>query len=556
LQTAGAKMHYIAYFVRPKQVCKRMDPCEIDATTNPPALRIPDRFNAAHDLLERNLRAGRAEKTAFIDDEGAYTYGELTSRVNRFGNSLPGFGLHMEQRLLICLHDGIDFPCVFLGAIKAGIVPVPVNTMLPAADYAYILQDSRAAMLVISAPLLPNFLPILGQSPFLKHVLVSGTGSPPPGMHALSEILAASESSFEPAPTLRDEPCFWLYSSGSTGTPKGAVHVHSSLIETAALYAQATLGLRDSDVMLSAAKLFFAYGLGNSLTFPLAVGGTAVLMAERATPASIIARLRMHRPSVFSGVPTLYASLLASGLMPRPEELSLRVCNSAGEALPEDVARRWHERTGVDIVDGIGSTEMLHIFISNRPGRIRHGTLGRPVAGYEARIVDEDGNLVLPGETGNLVVRGSTSAKFYWNQHARSRATFEGQWTRTGDRFRVDDNGDYVYTGRADDMLKVGGIFVSPIEVESALTAHPAVHEAAVVGREDGDRLIKPIAYVVLAEGFPASEAMSNELKAFVKSRLAAYKYPRWIEFVAELPKTGTGKIQRFKLRAICKPSS
>jgi benzoate-CoA ligase len=308
--------------------------------------------------------------------------------------------------------------------------------------------------------------------------------------------------------------------------------------------------------MLSAAKLFFAYGLGNSLTFPLAVGGTAVLMAERATPASIIARLRMHRPTVFSGVPTLYASLLASDQLPRPEELSLRVCNSAGEALPGDLARRWHERTGVDIVDGIGSTEMLHIFISNRPGCARYGTLGRPVPGYQVKILDEDGNPVVPGATGDLLVHGSTSAKFYWNQHARSRATFEGQWTRTGDRFRVDDNGDYVYAGRSDDMLKVGGIFVSPIEVESALTAHPAVREAAVVGKEDGDRLIKPIAYVVLAGGFAACEAMSNELKAFVKSRLAPYKYPRWIEFVAELPKTGTGKIQRFKLRAACKPNS
>jgi benzoate-CoA ligase len=308
--------------------------------------------------------------------------------------------------------------------------------------------------------------------------------------------------------------------------------------------------------MLSAAKLFFAYGLGNSLTFPLAVGGTAVLMAERTTPASIIARLRLHRPTVFSGVPTLYASLLASDQLPRMEELSLRVCNSAGEALPEDIARRWRERMGVDIVDGIGSTEMLHIFISNRPGRVRYGTLGRPVPGFEVKIIDGEGNPAAPGEIGHLLVRGTTSAKFYWNQHARSRATFEGQWTHTGDRFRVDDNGDYVYAGRTDDMLKVGGIYVSPIEVESALTAHPAVHEAAVVGKEDSDRLIKPIAYVVLAAGFASSEALVNELKSFVKSRLAPYKYPRWIEFVADLPKTGTGKIQRFKLRAACKPSN
>ena len=538
------------------QYSAHMDLCEIDSTSSPPALRIPERFNAAHDLLERNLRAGRAAKIAYIDDAGSYTYGELAARVNRFANSFHAFGLALEQRVLLCLQDGIDFPTAFLGAIKAGIVPVPVNTMLSAADYAYMLHDSRAQMAVISQPLLPQFQPILRQSPFLKHVLIAGSAPPPPGMRAFGEVLASSTDSFEPAPTSRDEPCFWLYSSGSTGAPKGTVHVHSSLIETAALYAQATLGLKESDVMLSAAKLFFAYGLGNSLTFPLAVGGTAVLMAERATPAAIGARLRLHRPTVFSGVPTLYASLLASEQLPSARELSLRLCNSAGEALPEDIARRWRERTGVDIVDGIGSTEMLHIFISNRPDRIRYGTLGLPVPGFEAKIVDEEENLVAAGETGHLLVRGSTSAKFYWNQHARSRATFVGTWTRTGDRFRVDENGDYVYAGRADDMLKVGGIYVSPIEVESALIAHPAVHEAAVVGKQDSDQLIKPIAYVVLAKGFLASEVLADELKVLVKSRLAPYKYPRWIEFVADLPKTATGKIQRFKLRAACKPTN
>ncbi len=519
-------------------------------------MRIPEKFNAAYDLLERNLRAGRATKIAFIDDCGSYTYGELAARVNRFANALQGFGLHMEQRILLCLQDGIDFPTAFLGAIKAGIVPVPVNTLLSPADYTYMLYDSRAPMLVVSEPLLSRFEAILGQSPYLKHVLVAGAATTPPTMHLLGEVLAASTDACQATPTARDEPCFWLYSSGSTGTPKGTVHVHSSLIETAVLYAQATLGLRESDVMLSAAKLFFAYGLGNSLTFPLAVGGSAVLMAERTTPAAIIARLRTHRPTVFSGVPTLYASLLASDQLPLAQELSLRLCNSAGEALPENIARRWRARTGLDIVDGIGSTEMLHIFISNRPDRIRHGTLGQPVPGYEAKIVDGDGNLVAAGESGDLLVRGSTSAKFYWNQHARSRATFEGHWTRTGDRFRVDDNGDYVYAGRADDMLKVGGVYVSPIEVESALIAHPAVHEAAVVGKNDMDKLVKPIAYVVLAQGFSDSEALADELKAFVKSRLAPYKYPRWIEFVAELPKTATGKIQRFKLRAACNPTS
>jgi benzoate-CoA ligase len=528
---------------------------QVDATASPPSVRIPDRFNAAYDLVERNLEAGRADKFAYIDDAGRYTYADLAVRINRFASALRGLGMHMEQRLMLCLKDGIDFPTAFLGAIKAGIVPIPVNTLLAPPDYAYLLHDSRARTLVISEDLLPQFEPVLGQSPFLRHILVSGAKTAPSGLRALSEVLAASDTEFVPAPTVRDEPCFWLYSSGSTGAPKGTVHVHSSLIETATLYAQATLGLTESDVVLSAAKLLFAYGLGNSLTFPLAVGGTAVLMAERPTPASIVARLRAHRPTVFSGVPTLFASLLASNELPAAHESSLRLCNSAGEALPQEIARRWRERTGVDIVDGIGSTEMLHIFISNRPNRVRPGTLGIPVPGFEATIVDEDGSPVASGEIGDLLIRGPTSAKFYWNNRERSRSTFLGPWTRTGDRFRIDAHGDYVFAGRADDMLKVGGIYVSPIEVESALIAHPAVQEAAVVGREDADHLIKPAAYIVLAGSFVACDALAAELKAFVKSRLAPYKYPRWIDFIGELPKTATGKIQRFKLRASCNPT-
>jgi benzoate-CoA ligase len=322
------------------------------------------------------------------------------------------------------------------------------------------------------------------------------------------------------------------------------------MIETAVLYGQGVLGIGEQDLAFSAAKLFFAYGLGNALSFPLSVGATTVLMAERPTPASVIARLRTHRPTIFYGVPTLYAALLASAELPAATQLALRRCVSAGEALPEEIGRRWRERIGVDILDGIGSTEMLHIFLSNRPGEVRYGTLGKPVPGYELRILDENEQPLPPGRIGDLLVRGPTSAKHYWNQRERSRSTFQGHWTRTGDKCFVDDEGNYVYAGRTDDMLKVGGIYVSPVEVEAALVAHPAVLEAAVVGREDSERLTKPMAYVVTQPGRSPSPELAHELQDFVKSRLAPYKFPRWIEFVSELPKTATGKVQRFKLRA------
>src|SRR6266446_3999080 len=527
-----------------------MDLCEIDTTSNPPALRIPERFNAAYDLLDRNLRAGRAAKIAYIDDAGSYTYGDLAARVNRFANSFHGFGLALEQRILLCIQDGIDFPTAFLGAIKAGIVPIPVNTMLSAADYAYMLHDSRAQMAVISEPLLPKFQPILGQSPFLKHVLVTGSAAPPPGMRAFNDVLAASAESFEPAPTSRDEPCFWLYSSGSTGAPKGTVHVHSSLIQTAELYAKPILGIEETDVVFSAAKLFFAYGLGNGLTFPMSVGATAVLMAERPTSAAVFARLRRHRPTIFYGVPTLYAAMLASPELPPREQMRLRRCTSAGEALPEQIGKRWAQHFGVDILDGIGSTEMLHIFLSNCPGDVRYGTTGKPVPGYRVRLVEEDGNEVARGQPGELQVAGPTSAAQYWNNREKTRDTFQGPWTRCGDKYSQDADGYFVYAGRSDDMLKVSGIYVSPIEVESALIGHDAVLEAAVVGKEDEDRLIKPIAFVVLKPGREATPELAETLRKHVKSLLAPYKYPRWIEFIDELPKTATGKIQRFKLRA------
>jgi benzoate-CoA ligase len=519
-----------------------------DHADSPPSIAIPREYNAAHDLIQRNLRAGRADKSAFIDDLGNYTYAELDRRTSAFANVLGAQGLGMEDRILLCLHDTIDFPTAFLGAIKAGVVPVAVNTLLTQGDYEYMMRDSRARVAVVSAALLPLFQTLVGHLPALERILVSGGN--PGEQDSLARLIAQAPSTFASAPTTCDDVCFWLYSSGSTGAPKGTVHVHSSLIQTAELYAKPILGIEETDVVFSAAKLFFAYGLGNGLTFPMSVGATAVLMAERPTPAAVFARLRRHRPTIFYGVPTLYAAMLASPELPPREQMRLRRCTSAGEALPEQIGKRWAQHFGVDILDGIGSTEMLHIFLSNCPGDVRYGTTGKPVPGYRVRLVEEDGNEVARGQPGELQVAGPTSAAQYWNNREKTRATFQGPWTRCGDKYSQDADGYFVYAGRSDDMLKVSGIYVSPIEVESALIGHDAVLEAAVVGKEDEDRLIKPIAFVVLKPGREATPELAETLRKHVKSLLAPYKYPRWIEFIDELPKTATGKIQRFKLRA------
>jgi len=519
-----------------------------DHSVSPPIISIPREYNAAHDLLERNLAAGRAEKLAYIDDAGRYTYGELAERVDRAANALIALGLEMEQRVMLCHLDTIDFPSVFLGAIKAGIVPIATNTLLTTADYRFMLEDSRARALIVSEQLLPAFEPLLAELPFLQHVIVSGKHAH--GRLHLQTLLAQAAPRFQVAPTTRDDVCFWGYSSGSTGTPKGTVHIQSSLIQTAELYARPVLGIRESDVVFSAAKLFFAYGLGNALTFPLAVGATAVLMAERPTPASVCRRLKEHQPTIFYGVPTLFGAMLASPDLPPREALALRMCTSAGEALPAELGKRWTDHFGVEILDGIGSTEMLHIFLSNRPGDVRYGTTGKPVPGYHIRLINEDGNIAATGELGELQINGPSSAIQYWNNRAKSLETFVGQWTRAGDKYSVDADGYYTYGGRSDDMLKVSGMYVSPFEVEAALVTHPDVLEAAVIGAEDEQKLVKPKAFIVLRQGVSASPVLAEALKQHVKGHLAPYKYPRWVEFVGELPKTATGKIQRFKLRA------
>jgi benzoate-CoA ligase len=502
-------------------------------------------FNAAADLIGRNLAAGRGAKTAFIDDHGRYSYSDLAERAARFANAMRARGIQREQRIVLCLLDGIDFPIAFLGAIEAGIVPVPVNTVLSPAEFAFMLADSRARAVIVSAPVLPAMREAVALLPEPRpEIIVSDAGG-----GEFAAMLAGSPATSETARTHSDEPCFWLFSSGSTGRPKGTVHVHASLMQTAECYALPVLGIEDTDIVYSAAKLFFAYGLGNALTFPMAVGATSVLTAERPSPPVVARVLREHRPTIFCGVPTLYNALLAALDLPRPGELALRRCISAGEPLPAEIGRRWAARIGVDILDGIGSTEMLHIFLSNWPGDLRYGTTGRPVPGYGLKIVDEEGQPVCRREIGDLLVSGPTAATGYWNNRERSRTTFLGEWTRTGDKYFEDEDGYYVYCGRSDDMLKVSGMFVSPAEVEAALIAHDDVLEAAVVGAADGDGLIKPKAFVVAKPGVKACDRLASALDQHVKSRLPAFKCPRWIAFLDELPKTATGKIQRFKLR-------
>ncbi len=518
-----------------------------DHSVSPPRLNIPRDYNAAFDLLERNLRAGRAGKTAYFDDQGSCTYGELAERANRWANALGSLGVRREERVFLCLLDTIDFPVAFLGTIKSGAVAVPVNTLLTAGDYAYMLKDSRATTLVVSSALWPTFAGIVESIPTLKNIVISGAEVP--GKMAFANLLANASPEHMTCETTCDDAAFWLYSSGSTGAPKGTVHLQSSMIYTAELYGRPVLGITEHDLVFSAAKLFFAYGLGNGLSFPLSVGATVILMGERPTPASVFKRLTERAPTIFYGVPTLYAALLAAPDAPPREALKLRRCTSAGEPLPEDIGKRWTQKYGVDILDGIGSTEMLHIYLSNRAGEVRYGTTGKPVPGYEIRLVDDQGTPVAQGEIGELQVMGPSAACMYWNNREKSRNTFQGWWTRSGDKYTQTADDYYVYAGRSDDMLKVGGIYVSPAEVEAALITHSAVLEAAVVGKEDESKLIKPSAFVVLKPGQQASETLAEEIKLHVKTKLAPYKYPRWLQFVPELPKTATGKIQRFKLR-------
>lgn len=523
------------------------------------APNIPERYNASTTFIDANREAGRGNKAAILYGDQTLTYNDVAAMVNRTGNALKKLGVQMEQRVLLLLLDSPEFVAGFFGAMRMGAIPIPTNTLLKPADYEYLLNDSRATTLIVSEPLYANIEPIRANLKWLKHIIVVGASTgfdfrsaaqrAPAGTINFADWIKNESSELAPADTSRDDACFWLYSSGTTGFPKGAVHLQHDMVYCAENYARGVLNIGENDRPFSVAKLFFAYGLGNALYFPFYVGATTILYPGRPEPKPIYESVTKYKPTLFFCVPTAYAGLLAVEDTAAYNLSSVRLCISAGEALPKALYDKWLAKWGVETLDGIGSTEILHIFISNRAKEARPGSSGKLVPGYGAKVVDENDHELPQGEVGNLLIRGDSTCAYYWNKHAKTKDSIVGEWIRTGDKYLIDKDGYFWYQGRSDDMLKVGGIWVSPVEVEATLISHPAVLECAVIGLMDKDELIKPKAFVILKQGFAPSAELEDELKAFVKDKIAAYKYPRWIEFVSELPKTGTGKIQRFKLR-------
>ncbi len=510
-------------------------------------LDIPERFNITTRLLDVHLDSGRADRPAYHTAAGTTTYRELAALAARAGNSLRELGVEMEQRVIILLPDGIEFVGSFLGAARIGAVPVPVSTLATTEDYAYVFRDARPKALIVAAEYLPRLRPFWKD--LTRQPITLVVGDPGEFLSFPAELGRRSETR-PAADTHRDDALYWLYSSGTTGRPKGVVHLHHDMPYCIIPYCRDVLKVTPDDIGLSVPRLFFSYGIANALFTPLLMGSSAVLFPERPDPARVLGLIARHRPTIFYTVPTSFAALLKELETTRADLSSLRLCLSAGEPLPAPIFERWRERTGVEIIDFIGSTEVGYAYLSNRPGRVRPGSTGTAIPGFEVRLVNERGEDVPPGEVGELLVKAESTAATYWNQHERTKAAFQGEWFRTGDKFVRDAEGYYTYVSRSDDLLRVSSQWVAPVEVEAALLAHPAVVEAAVVGAKDDHGLEKPKAFVVLRDGRQGGDEMVKNLQAFVKERLAPYKYPRWIEFVPELPKTATGKIQRYKLRS------
>ncbi|MCG8617223.1 MAG: benzoate-CoA ligase family protein [Desulfobacterales bacterium] len=519
-------------------------------------MNYPDRLNAADYFVDRNLREGRGGKAAVLCRGRSFTYSRIAEEMNRFGNALLEEGIRIEDRVAMLMLDTEFYPMVFFGAIKTGAVPICLNTLMRPGDYLYFLNDSRARVLVADEALFHNIREICGELKYLEKIIIIDPGEDDPAdfpdIVSYEDFVRDRATDLAPAETGPDDACFWLYSSGSTGKPKGTIHLQHDMIFSAETYGRQVLKIEEEDICFSAAKLFFAYGLGNGLYFPFSVGATAVYMPDRPTPDSVFATIEKYSPTLFFGVPTLYGAMLAQ----EGKINGVRLCISAGEALPADIFHRWKERHQVDILDGIGSTEIVHIYISNRHDNIRPGSTGQLVPGYEARIVDDALRDVDPGGIGTLLIKGDSTAGYYWNKHEKTKAAMMGEWFNTDDKFYLDDEGFFFYVGRSDDMLKVGGIWVSPIEVEACLIGHPDVLECAVVPGRDAENLVKPSAYVVANKGVKPSQALENEIKAYVKKELAHYKFPRWVRFVDSLPKTATGKVKRFELKKIEKQAA